>query len=74
MCCRSWLRRCLLVACAGPSVERDREAPLLVVDETLPLPVEGEQIDEQAIESVIRLAKADSLLAARYERQPITAS
>ncbi len=52
----------LLVACAGPSIERDREVPLLVVDESLPLPVEGEQIDLKAIESVIRLAKADSLL------------
>jgi hypothetical protein len=62
----------LLVACAGPSVERDdREVPLLVVDETLPLPVEGEQIDLKAIDSVIRLAKADSLLAARYERNQL---
>ena len=61
----------LLVACAGPSVERDREVPLLVVDDTLPLPVEGEQIDLKAIESVIRLAKADSLLAARYERNQL---
>ena len=61
----------LLVACAGPSVESDREVPLLVVDDTLPLPVEGEQIDLKAIESVIRLAKADSLLAARYERNQL---
>ena len=43
----------LLVACAGPSVESDREVPLLVVDDTLPPPVEGEQIDLKAIESVL---------------------
>ena len=52
----------LLFACAGPSVEPDWEAPLLVVDDTLPLPVEGEQIDLKAIEKVTRLARTDSLL------------
>ena len=61
----------LLFACAGPSVEPDREVPLLVVDDTLPLPVEGEQIDLKAIEKVTRLARADSLLAARYERNQL---
>ncbi len=61
----------LLFACAGPSVEPDREAPLLVVDETLPLPVEGEQINLKAIERVTHLAKTDSLLTARYERNQL---
>ena len=61
----------LLFACAGPSVEPDREVPLLVVDDTLPLPVEGEQIDLKAIEKVTRLARTDSLLAARYERNQL---
>ena len=61
----------LLLACAGPSVEPDREVPLLVVDETLLLPVEGEQIDLKAIEKVTRLARTDSLLAARYERNQL---
>ncbi len=61
----------LLFACAGPSVEPDREIPLLVVDDTLPLPVEGEQIDLKAIEKVTRVAKADSLLAARHERNQL---
>ena len=61
----------LLLACAGPSVEPDRKVPLLVVDETLLLPVEGEQIDLKAIEKVTRLARTDSLLAARYERNQL---
>ena len=61
----------LLFACAGPSVEPDREVPLLVVDDTLPLPVEGEQMDLKAIENVTRLARTDSLLAARYERNQL---
>ena len=61
----------LLFACAGPSMEPDREAPLLVVDDTLPLPVEGEQMDLKAIENVTRLARTDSLLAARYERNQL---
>ncbi len=61
----------LLFACAGSSVGPDREAPLLVVDEPLPLPVEGEQINLKAIDKVTRLAKADSLLAARYERNQL---
>ena len=61
----------LLFACAGPSVEPDWEVPLLVVDDKLPLPVEGEQIDLKAIEKVTRLARADSLLAARYERNQL---
>ena len=61
----------LLFACAGPSVEPDWEVPLLVVDDTLPLPVEGEQIDLKAIEKVTRLARTDSLLAARYERNQL---
>lgn len=61
----------LLFACAGPSVEPDWEAPLLVVDDTLPLPVEGEQIDLKAIEKVTRLARTDSLLAARSERNQL---
>ena len=61
----------LLLACAGSSVGPDREAPLLVVDETLPLPVEGEQINLKAIDKVTRLAKADSLLAARHERNQL---
>ena len=61
----------LLLACAGPSVEPDRELPLVVVDETLPLPVEGEQIDLKAIKRVTHLAKTDSLLAARYERNQL---
>jgi len=58
----------LLFACAGPPVEPDLEVPVLMADETLPLPVEGEQINLKAIERVTRLAKTDSLLAARYER------
>ena len=61
----------LLFACAGPSMEPDREVPLLVVDEPLPLPVEGEQMDLKAIENVTRLARTDSLLAARYERNQL---
>ena len=61
----------LLFGCAGPSVEPDREIPLLVVDETLPLPVEGEQMNLKAIETVTRLAKTDSVLAARYERNQL---
>ena len=61
----------LLFACAGPSVEPDREVPLLVVNETLPLPVEGEHINIEAIERVTLLAKTDSLLAARYERNQL---
>ena len=61
----------LLVACAGPSVDRDRELPPLVVDEALPLPVEGERIDVKAIERVTGLAKTESLLAARFERNQL---
>ena len=61
----------LLFACAGPSMEPDREVPLLVVDEPLPLPVEGEQMDLKAIENVTHLARTDSLLAARYERNQL---
>ena len=61
----------LLFACAGPSVEPDREVPVLMADETLPLPVEGEQINLKAIERVTHLAKTDSLLAARYERNQL---
>ena len=61
----------LLFACAGPSMEPAREVPLLVVDEPLPLPVEGEQMDLKAIENVTRLARTDSLLAARYERNQL---
>ena len=61
----------LLFACAGPSMEPDREVPLLVVDEPLPLPVEGERMDLKAIENVTRLARTDSLLAARYERNQL---
>ena len=52
-------------------MEPAREVPLLVVDEPLPLPVEGEQMDLKAIENVIRLARTDSLLAARYERNQL---
>ena len=52
-------------------MEPDREVPLLVVDEPLPLPVEGEQMDLKAIENVTRLARTDSLLAARYERNQL---
>ena len=52
-------------------MEPDREVPLLVVDDTLPLPVEGEQMDLKAIENVTRLARTDSLLAARYERNQL---
>tara|TARA_B100000214_G_scaffold374286_1_gene356593 strand:+ start:471 stop:2243 length:1773 start_codon:yes stop_codon:yes gene_type:complete len=58
----------LLFACAGPSVEPDLEGSVLMADETMPLPVEGEQINLKAIERVTHLAKTDSLLAARYER------
>ncbi len=61
----------LLVACAGPSVDRDRELPPLVVDEALPIPVEGERIDVKAIERVTGLAKTESLLAARFERNQL---
>ena len=61
----------LLFACAGPSVEPDREVPVLMADETLSLPVEGEQINLKAIERVTHLAKTDSLLAARYERNQL---
>ena len=61
----------LLFACAGPSVEPDLGAPLLVVDETPPLPVEGEQFNLKAIKRVTHLAKTDSLLAARYERNQL---
>ena len=61
----------LLFACAGPSVEPDREVPLLMADETMPLPVEGEQINLTAIGRVTHLAKTDSLLAARYERNQL---
>ena len=61
----------LLVACAGPSVDRDRELPPLVVDEALPIPVEGERIDVKAIERVTSLAKTESLLAARFERNQL---
>ena len=42
-----------------------------MADETLPLPVEGEQINLKAIERVTHLAKTDSLLAARYERNQL---
>ena len=52
-------------------MEPDREVPLLVVDEPLPLPVEGEQMDLKAIENVTHLARTDSLLAARYERNQL---
>ena len=55
----------LLFACAGPSVEPDWGVPLLVVDDTLPLPVEGEQIDLKAIEKVTRLARAAVLSRAK---------
>ena len=61
----------LLFACAGPSVEPDREAPVLMADEKLPLPVQGEQINLKTIERVTHLAKTDSLLAARYERNQL---
>tara|TARA_B100001057_G_scaffold252761_1_gene252998 strand:- start:566 stop:2338 length:1773 start_codon:yes stop_codon:yes gene_type:complete len=61
----------LLFACAGPSVEPDREVLVLMADKTLPLPVEGEQINLKAIERVTHLAKTDSLLAARYERNQL---
>ena len=61
----------LLFACAGPSVEPDLEVPVLMADETLPLPVEGEQINLKAIEKITHLAKTDSLLAARYERNQL---
>ena len=61
----------LLFACAGPSVEPERGVPVLMADEALSLPVEGEQINLKAIERVTHLAKTDSLLAARYERNQL---
>ena len=61
----------LLFACAGTSVEPDREVLVLMADKTLPLPVEGEQINLKAVERVTHLAKTDSLLAARYERNQL---
>ncbi len=42
-----------------------------MADEILLLPVEGEQINLTAVERVTHLAKTDSLLAARYERNQL---
>ena len=61
----------VLAGCAGSGTVPESGAPLIIVDETLPLPIEGERLNKRAIERVSRLAKSESLLVARHERNQL---
>ena len=61
----------VLAGCAGSGTVPESGAPLVIVDETLPLPIEGERLNMRAIERVSRLAKSESLLVARHERNQL---
>ena len=61
----------LLAGCAGPGTVSEGGAPLVIVDETLPLPKEGERLNMRAIKRISRLAKSESLLVARHERNQL---
>ena len=61
----------LLAGCAGSGTVPESSAPLVTVDEALPLPIEGERLDMRAIKRVSGLAKSQSLLAARHERNQL---
>ena len=61
----------VLAGCAGSGTVPESGAPLVIVDETLPLPIEGERLNKRAIERVSRLAKSESLLVARHERNQL---
>lgn len=61
----------LLAGCAGSGTVSEGSAPLVIVDETLPLPKEGERLNMRAIKRISRLAKSESLLVARHERNQL---
>ena len=61
----------VLAGCAGSGTVPESGAPFVIVDETLPLPIEGERLNKRAIERVSRLAKSESLLVARHERNQL---
>ena len=61
----------VLAGCAGSGTVSKSSAPLVIADETLPLPIEGERLDMRAIKRVTLLAKSESLLVARHERNQL---
>ena len=61
----------VLAGCAGSGTVSESSAPLVIADETLPLPIEGERLDMRAIKRVTLLAKSESLLVARHERNQL---
>ena len=61
----------VLAGCASPVVEPERTAPILVAEDLTPKPVEGERLDLNTIERVTSIARTDSLLRARYERNQL---
>ena len=61
----------VLTGCANPVVESERTAPILITEDLTPKPVEGERLDLDTIERVTSLARTDSLLRARHERNQL---
>ena len=61
----------VLAGCASPVVESERSAPILVAEDLTPKPVEGEQLELNTIERVTSIARTDSLLRARHERNQL---
>ena len=61
----------VLAGCASTVVEPERTAPIFVAEDLTPKPVEGEQLDLNTIERVTSIARTDSLLRARHERNQL---
>jgi hypothetical protein len=61
----------VLAGCASPMLEPERTAPILSAEDLAPKPVEGERLDLDTIELVTSLARTDSLLRARHERNQL---
>ena len=61
----------VLAGCASPAVDPKRTAPILVAEDLTPKPVEGERLDLNTIEHVTSIARTDSLLRARHERNQL---
>ena len=61
----------VLVGCASPVLEPEGTAPILSTEDLTPKPVEGERLDLDTIELVTSLARTDSLLRARHERNQL---
>jgi len=64
----------VLASCASTPPEPDLTLPSPQTEDTLPIAVEGEELDLVAIEHVTSIARSSSLMHARHERNRLSTS